>query len=175
MKVGETGNEDLLDAASEALSVCLGESAAARAMIKSSLLPLDVVNIRDLVLSTGSSRARRFLANSFSNLLKDVSLFQSDWMDIVLQSISLSFDVVKSEPFKASIEVHGAFLLCGVCVNLIRLNAVLVIPSAWDIAVKTLIRLGDGLLDSDDYIGNVSADAILLCFSGGDAVRLDEK
>jgi hypothetical protein len=174
-ELGESGSDDLLDASSEALSICLGESNAARAMIISSSLSLGVLDIRDLILSASSSRARRFLANSLANLMVDASLFQSGWMDIVLQSSSSSFDVLKTEPIKPSIEVHGAALLGGVCVKLIRLNSTLISPVGWGFAMKILTRLGDGLVNKDDYIGNVSADSILLCSSGGGAVSLDKK
>jgi hypothetical protein len=168
-------NGDLLDSCSEALSVCVGASAAARSMIQSSSVCLGVQDMTHLILSASSSKARRFLADAFCNLLMDVSLFNSQWVYCVSEAMSTSAGILKKEPLQPSVDVHGAALLGGVCIRLFRLNPDLVRSDEWGTASRTLSRLGDGLLNADDSIGNVFSDAVLLACSGDPVPKLHER
>ena len=57
--------KSLEESCSEALSVCIGTSAIARSMIQSSSLPLGLSDLRDMIVNSGSAKAKRFLADAF--------------------------------------------------------------------------------------------------------------
>eukprot|EP00536_Pseudo-nitzschia_multiseries_P015198 jgi/Psemu1/320813/estExt_fgenesh1_pm.C_8350006 len=167
-------NDDVLDASSEALAVCM-TSRVARSMIHSSSLPLDFAGLRDKILSTTSAKAKRFLANAFGNLMADTSLFGSNWIDALAEALSLSSRHLAVEPFKPSSDVQGAALLGGISVRLVRLNPTLTNPETCDTACNLWKRLGSALTHTDDMIGNVFCDAIALSCSGENSPKFDER
>jgi len=166
-------NEDVLDACSEALSVCM-LSHVARAMIQSSSLPLDLKGLRDMVVSTPSAKAKRFLADAFGNFLMDTSLLGSQWIEVITEALSLSSNHLVVEPFKPTNDVQGAALLGGICIRLVRLHPTLIRPNTYDMASNLLNRIGSALTNADDMIGNVFCDAISLSCSGRSALELHE-
>ncbi|VEU39441.1 unnamed protein product [Pseudo-nitzschia multistriata] len=168
-----SGNDDVLDACSEALSVCMS-SPAARAMIQSSSLSLDLKGLRDMIISSPSAKAKRFLADAFGSFLMDTSLLGTQWIDVVTEALSLSSDYLAVEPFKPSKDVQGAALLGGTCVRVIRLHPPLTRPETYEMASIILKRLGSALTNADDMIGNVFCDAISLSCSGGFTPELHE-
>jgi proteasome component ECM29 len=159
-------NEDLLDACSEALCICIETSASARAILHTASLPLDARGLRDLILTAKSSRGRRYLSDAFGHLMMDVPLFETQWIEIVKESLSLSSSFVEAEPLRPIADVYGGALLGGTCVRLCRLNDRLVDPTVWSQPSRVLTRLGEGVAHTDDSIGNVFCDAISMAFTG---------
>lgn len=159
-------SDSLLDACSEALCVCLETSATARSMLHSSALSLDVEGLRDLIVTSKSSRARRHLSDAFGHMLMDVSIFDSRWIEVVKDSLSFSARFVEAEPIRPSVDTHGGALLGGTCVRLCRLNHRLVDSLGWSQASRVLRRLSEGVANADDSIGNVFCDAISLACTG---------
>lgn len=160
------GNDDVLDACSEALSVCMG-SPVARNMIQSSSLPLGWEGLRDLILSTTSAKAKRFLADTFGTFLMDTPLLGTRWMEVVAESLSLSSSCLVVDHLKPSSDTQGAALLGGTCIRLVRLYQNLTRPEICKMASSLLTRFGSALTNADDMIGNVFCDAIYISCSGG--------
>ena len=165
--------KSLEESCSEALSVCIGTSAVARSMIQSSSLPLGLSDLRDMIVTSGSAKAKRFLADAFGNFLMDTSLLGSQWIDVVTDALSISSKSLGIEPLKPSNDVHGAALLGGTCIRLVRLHPTLITPNSYDMASKLFERFGGALPNLDDMIGNVFCDALFLSCSGGDKFKLE--
>ena len=111
----------------------------------------------------------------FGNVLMDTSLLGSQWINAVTEAISISSDLLAEDPLKPSNEIHGAALLGGICIKLIRLHPTLVRTDSYDMASKLWDRLGSALTNVDDLIGNVFCDAILLSCSGGFTIELHDR
>lgn len=158
-----TTDHDLIDCCAEALSICLEASAASRSMVASASLCLGVKDIRDLILSANSSKARRYLAEAFSRLMDDLSLFgAAEWTSIVTDSVSVSVSILSLQPLKSSGETHGAALLGGICVKILHVEPSLIPPMTLKNGSDILSKLGEELLNLDDSVGNFCADAIFL-------------
>jgi hypothetical protein len=127
---------------------------------------LDVEGLRDLIVTSKSSRARRHLSDAFGHMLMDVSIFDSRWIEVVKDSLSFSARFVEAEPIRPSVDTHGGALLGGTCVRLCRLNHRLVDSLGWSQASRVLRRLSEGVANADDSIGNVFCDAISLACTG---------
>ena len=168
-------NEDLIDACSEAFSVCIEASSVARAMIQSSSLHFGLKDLRDLIMTTGSAKAKRFLADAFGNFLMDAPLLGSQWTEVVTEALAFASTSLALEPLKPSNDVQGAALLGGTCVRLIRLHPTLIKHDTYDMASELLERLGSALTNADDLIGNVFCDAILLSCSDGLEMELHDR
>ena len=172
----DTGkNKDVIDACSEGLSICIETSSISRAMLHSSSLDLGLHDIREMVMSTNSAKAKRFLADTFGNFLMDASLLGSEWTEIVTEALTITSKILLIEPIKTSNDVKGAALLGGTCVRLVRLHPELVRHDIYDLASKLLTRLGSALTHDDDLIGNVFCDAILLACSDGHTMELHNR
>ena len=165
-------NEDVIDACSEAFSVCVETSSVARVMIQSSSLYLGLRDIRDLIINTSSAKAKRFLADAFGNFLMDTPLLGSQWTEVVTDALTFASEALAVEPLKPSNDVQGAALLGGTCVRLTRLHPTLVNDNTHDTVSNILKRMGSALTNTDDMIGNVFCDAIFLSFSGGFTMEL---
>jgi len=163
--------KSLEESCSEALSVCIGTSAIARSMIQSSSLPLGLSDLRDMIVNSGSAKAKRFLADAFGNFLMDTSLLGSQWIDVVTDALSISSKILGIQPLKPSYDVHGAALLGGTCIRLARLHPTLVTPNSYVMASELFERFGGALPNLDDMIGNVFCDALFLSCSGGDKFK----
>jgi proteasome component ECM29 len=172
----DTGtNEDLIDACSEAFSVCMEASSVARVMIQSSSLYLGLKDLRDLIMTTGSAKAKRFLADAFGNFLMDTPLLGSQWTEVVTEALAFASKALSVEPLKPSNDVQGAALLGGTCVRLIRLHPALIRHDTYDMASELLKRLGSALTNADDMIGNIFCDAVLLSCSDGLKMELHDR
>ena len=163
----------LEEVCSEALSVSIGTSATARSLIQSLSLPLGLSELRDMIISSNSSKTKRFLADAFGNFLMDASVIGSHWIDIVTNALSISFQILKTDPLKPSNEVHGAALLGGTCIRRVLQHSTLVSPDTYNIASQVFKRFGIGLTNLDDMIGNIFCDAIFLSCSGDDEFKFD--
>jgi len=161
----------LEEACSEALSVCIGSSAIARSMIQSSSLPLELSDLRDMIITSNSAKSKRFLADVFGNFLMDTPLLGPQWIDVVTDALSYSSTMLAVEPLKPSNGVHGAALLGGTCVRLVRQNSTLIRPSSFHMASTILERFGSALTNVDDMVGNIFCDALFLSCSGGDKLK----
>ena len=168
-------NEDVIDACSEAFSMCIETSSEARKMIQSSSLYIGLKDIRDLIINTSSAKAKRFLAGAFGHFLMDTPLLGSQWTEVVTEGLVFASEALTIEPLKPSNDIHGAALLGGTCVRLTRLHPTLISDETHTIASNLMIRLGSALTNADDLIGNVFCDAIVLSCSGGFAVDLHNK
>ena len=168
-------NEDLIDACSEAFSVCIEASSVARVMIQSSSLHLGLKDLRDLIMTTGSAKAKRFLADAFGNFLMDTPLLGLQWTEVVTEALAFASKALALEPLKPSNDVQGAALLGGTCVRLIRLHPALIKHDTYDMASELLKRMGSALTNADDLIGNVFCDAILLSCSDGLEMELHDR
>ena len=168
-------NEDVIDACSEAFSICIETSSEARKMIQSSSLYIGLKDIRDLIINTSSAKAKRFLAGAFGHFLMDTPLLGSQWTEVVTEGLVFASEALTIEPLKPSNDIHGAALLGGTCVRLTRLHPTLISDETHTIASNLMIRLGSALTNADDLIGNVFCDAIVLSCSGGFAVDLHNK
>lgn len=168
-------NEDVIDACSEAFSVCIETSSVARVMIQSSSLPFGLRDIKDLIIDTSSAKAKRFLADAYGNFMMDTSLLGSQWTEVVTEALVLASESLAMEPLKPSNDVQGAALLGGTCVRLIRLHPTLVNGDTYNTASNLLTRLGSALTNADDLIGNVFCDAIVLSYSRGFGVEPNNK
>jgi hypothetical protein len=136
-------------------------------MILTSTVSIGVKDIQSLTLTAISAQTRRQLADSFLQVMNDVKSSGGNWAELVSGALEGSFGVLRRQPLKASIELHGAALLGGTCVHLCRVHPEMVtIEQSWGLVKKILTRLGEGLMDADDSIGNVFADAIALAASG---------
>eukprot|EP00537_Pseudo-nitzschia_pungens_P002169 CAMPEP_0172363244 /NCGR_PEP_ID=MMETSP1060-20121228/6658_1 /TAXON_ID=37318 /ORGANISM="Pseudo-nitzschia pungens, Strain cf. cingulata" /LENGTH=2421 /DNA_ID=CAMNT_0013085947 /DNA_START=205 /DNA_END=7470 /DNA_ORIENTATION=- len=163
------GSDDVLDASSEALSVCTA-SRTARSMILSSSLPLDANGLRDKILSTTSAKAKRLLADAFGNLMADTELFGPHWIGALTEALALSSRHLAVQPFKPTSDLQGAALLGGISVRLVRLHPTIASDAATcETACNLWKRLGSALSHKDDLIGNVFCDAIALSCSGAGA------
>ena len=167
-------NEDVIDACSEAFSICFESSSIARGLIQSLSLNFGLKDVRDLIISTNSAKAKRFLADAFGHFLMDTHLVGSQWTEFVTEALTFASDALAVEPLKPSNEIQGAALLGGTCVRLTRLHPSLINHEINDIASNLLIRLGSALTNADDMIGNVFCDAIFLSCSGGFATKLSD-
>jgi proteasome component ECM29 len=128
------GYMELLDECSEALSLCLSTSSYARALIFSNQTSLSLEDIEQLALTAISSRARRFLAESWGHIYKDNSLWQSgEWTIAVLRTMQSCAEVIE---LPSSIgHKHGAAFLGGTCVCVFRRHP-RPATSGWDLACR---------------------------------------
>ncbi|KAL3920061.1 MAG: hypothetical protein SGILL_003448 [Bacillariaceae sp.] len=168
-------DRDLQDTCAEAFSVCIGVSRDARTMIASSSLHLGIRDLRDLVLSSTSSRARRFHAEAFGKFMEDKDVLDpSEWSNVVIETTQTTFERLKVQPLKPGTETHGACLLGGTIVNLLCKYPSEVQSVSLAFASQILVNLGEGLLHTDDTVGNVCSDGILLaCQQDGCTVLPD--
>ncbi len=167
-------NQDVIDACSEAFSICIETSSIARGLIRSLTLNFGLRDVKDLIISTSSAKAKRFLADAFGHFLMDATLLGSEWTETVTEALAHASDALAVEPLKPSNDVQGAALLGGTCVRLIRLHPALINNEMYDIASNLLRRLGGAVTNADDLIGNVFCDAIFLSCSGGFTIELHD-
>lgn len=167
-------NEDVIDACSEAFSICIESSSIARGLIQSLTLNFGLRHVRNLIIGTNSAKAKRFLADAFGHFLMDAPLLGSEWTETVTEALTFASDALVVEPLKPSNEIQGAALLGGTCVRLTRLHPSLINHEIYDMASNLLIRLGSALSNADDMIGNVFCDAIFLSCSGNFAEELHD-
>ncbi|KAG7360904.1 proteasome stabiliser [Nitzschia inconspicua] len=159
---------DLIDSCAEVLSVFLGLSTTARSLVASSSFGLGCKQLSELVLSSGSAKARRFLAESFSNLMTDLPKFEGSlWVQIISESVCTSSDILNDRTLKSTGEVHGAALLGGICIKLLHLDLKIDWGGAISKVSRLMVCLGEGLLSPDESVGNFCCDGIsLLCSLG---------
>ena len=156
-------NDDLMDSCSMALSTCLETSDVARRAILSSSLSINMEDLKSLILTATSSQTRRHLADSFLLIMDDVALCGNDWSNNLSTALSFSTVVIQKHPFKPSCEMHGGALLAGTCIQLSRRHPeMLSDDQIWSASNTVLTRLGQGIMDKDDTVGNVVVDSITI-------------
>ncbi|KAL3920918.1 MAG: hypothetical protein SGILL_003023 [Bacillariaceae sp.] len=172
----DMNDKDLQDTCSESILICVAASSDARTMIASGLLPLGVEILRNLAFSASSSMARRFLAEAFGKIMEDPDELESlDWQSILKQTSGTALNYLTTQPLKPCSETHGAALLGGTIVNIVRKHSSLVTSDVLMESTQVLINLGEGIMHRDDTVGNVCADGILLAFSKDVSVGLPER
>jgi hypothetical protein len=168
-------NADVIDACSEAFSVCIETSSIARVMVQSSSLHFGVKDLRDMIMTTSSAKAKRYLADAFGSFLMDAALLGLQWTEVVTEALMIAAKALEIEPLKPSNDVQGGALLGGTCVRLIRMHPSLIEHETYGMASKLLQRLGSALTNADDLIGNVFCDAISLSCSDGLKMELHDR
>jgi proteasome component ECM29 len=172
----EMSDKDLQDTCSEAILACVGVSCDARKLIVSSSLCLGIEDLRKLALSANSSMARRFLSEAFGKIMEDKDIFETtNWNCLVAQTIEISFSHLKMQPLKPCSETHGAALLGGTLVSLVRKNLSSVSSVTFIEVSQIMANLGEGILHMDESVANVCADGILAACSEHAHVSLPER
>jgi len=164
-------NEDVIDACSEAFSVCVSQTVG-RKVVLFECPNFGLNDLMNMIVTTSSAKSKRFLADAFGNFLMDTTLFDSKWTDIINGALAFASNILELEPLKPSNGVQGAALLGGTCVRLTRLHSALIGDETYGMASKLVKRLGGALSNADDMIGNIFCDAIFLSFSDGLALEL---
>eukprot|EP00978_Attheya_sp_CCMP212_P004710 scaffold10348_cov54-Attheya_sp.AAC.3 len=192
---------DLLDECCICLAGCLSTSQFARSKVVNESSKFGLATMTSLAISSTSSKARRYLAESAGYLYEDWSLWVdgdsqqsvfdfSAWVSRcgIEQTMSLcasKLTEMQTNLFMAG-EVHGAAFLGSTCVRAFRLASLFEttsqedcgsIPLCWNHAASILSALGRGCLHTDEAIGNACAKGISISFSytGNDAPILDQR
>ena len=187
---------DMLDESAICLAECVRTSQFARQQFVQSTLSLQHEQLKNLVISVTSSKARRHLASAIGYILEDVSIWKcrcpdgSTGVELWIKNTSIASTIemcasklneMHSNLFSIG-EVHGAAFLGSRCVRAYRLllsreNHHILTPLSkmcWDFASSILSSLGRGL-QLEEIIGIACSRglSIALSYNGPDTPILD--
>jgi len=186
---------DLLDEASTCLLATVSTSQFARRQLWSE--QKDAFSIRvieNLCLTAASSRARRHLAGACGRMYEDSDMWDGDalenrsferWLSAsglgrVVETTARKLADIGKHHLVAN-QIHGAAFLGAHATRAFRLKAASLPQNSadqiWDKVTAVFSSLGQGLLHSDEIVGNACADALGIAFSfeGIDAPLLDTR